>query len=211
MFNLDDKFLEELGLGGLPADEKKELLDYVSETLEMRVGTRLTDDMTDIQLDDFEAFVNSNPSKKDTLAWLETNLPQHQQLVTDELEKLKAEIRAADLQGLAKGNKMDTNKVQTQDLFKQLGLEKLADSEKLSLSEDLGGVALDRVANRLGAILTPEQASEFEAKLQTNEAAAFTLLEKFVPNYTSIAREEIELLRNEVVDTHAEVMKKLYP
>ncbi len=95
------------------------------------------------------------------------------------------------------------------DLFKQLGLEKLSDEEKLKLSEDLGEVALNRIADRLEAILTPEQASEFESMLQTDEAAAFQLLEKFVPNYQSIVEEEIVSLRQELVDTQAQVMKKL--
>jgi hypothetical protein len=99
--------------------------------------------------------------------------------------------------------------MKTSDLFTKLGLEKLSDQEKLNLSEDLGGVALDRIAARFEEILTPEQALEFERLLKTDESKAFALLETFIPDYASIARDEIETLQAEIVDTHTAVMKKL--
>lgn len=100
MFNLDDKFLEELGLGSLPADEKKKMLDHIYETLEMRVGMQLASGMTDAQLDEFEAFINKQ-DEEGALKWLETNFPGYKQVVADELEKLKAEIKASAPQILA--------------------------------------------------------------------------------------------------------------
>lgn len=94
MFNLDDKFLEELGLGTLPADEKKKMLDHIYETLEMRVGMQLASGMSDAQLDEFEAFINNN-DEEGALRWLETNFPNYKQVVAEELEKLKTEIKTA--------------------------------------------------------------------------------------------------------------------
>lgn len=94
------------------------------------------------------------------------------------------------------------------DLFKQLGLQKLSNEDKLRLSEDLGGVALERIAVRLEARLTPEQMDSFESLLQTDEAEAFTLLKEYVPDYQTIAREEIEQLQDEVINTHDSIMKK---
>jgi hypothetical protein len=95
------------------------------------------------------------------------------------------------------------------DLFKQLGLQNLSDEDKLKMSEGLGEVVLNRVADRLEAILTPEQAVEFDTLLQTDEAAAFSLLEKYVPEYPEIVAEEMEIVRSDMINTHAAVMKKL--
>lgn len=97
----------------------------------------------------------------------------------------------------------------THDIFKQLGLENITAQEKLQLTEELGDVALNRFAARLESMLTDEQIVEFEALMQTDESAAFDLLEKFVPNYKQIVQEEIGLLRNDMLSTHAAVMEKL--
>ena len=58
MFKLDDNFLIELGLGSLPAAEKNKMLAHIYETLEMKVGMRLAEKMTDAQLDEFEGFID---------------------------------------------------------------------------------------------------------------------------------------------------------
>src|SRR5881275_339501 len=91
MFQLDDKLLQELGLGALPAEEKNKMLAHIYETLEMRVGMKLAEQMTDAQLDEFEAFINRS-DEAGALKWLESNFPNYKQVVADELERLKAEI-----------------------------------------------------------------------------------------------------------------------
>lgn len=93
MFKLDNNFLIELGLGSLPADEKNKMLSHIYETLEMRVGMKLAEQMTDAQLDEFEAYINRN-DEAGALSWLESNFPDYKQVVADELEKLKNEIKA---------------------------------------------------------------------------------------------------------------------
>ena len=92
MFQLDDNLLQELGLGSLPAAEKNKMLAHIYETLELRVGMNLADQMTDAQLDEFEGFIDKNDDKG-ALHWLETNFPDYKKVVADELEKLKAEIK----------------------------------------------------------------------------------------------------------------------
>jgi len=92
MFQLDDNLLKELGLGDLPAAEKNKMLAHIYETLELRVGMKLAEQMTDAQLDEFEGFIDRN-DEAGALKWLETNFPDYKQVVADELEKLKAEIR----------------------------------------------------------------------------------------------------------------------
>ena len=93
MFKLDDNLLQELGLGTLPPEDKRVMLGHIYETLEMRVGMTLAQQMTNEQLDEFESFIDSN-DEAGALKWLETNFPNYKQVVADELEKLKAEIKA---------------------------------------------------------------------------------------------------------------------
>jgi hypothetical protein len=100
MFKLDDDFLQELGLGTLPPDDKKAMLNHIYETLEMRVGMKLAEQMTNEQLDEFEGFIDRN-DETGALKWLETNFPNYKQVVAEELEKLKGEIKAAAPQILA--------------------------------------------------------------------------------------------------------------
>lgn len=92
MFKLDNALLDELGLGLLPPDEKTKMLGHIYETLEMRVGMKLAEQMTNAQLDEFEAFIDRN-DEPGALKWLETNFPSYKQVVSDELEKLKGEIK----------------------------------------------------------------------------------------------------------------------
>lgn len=92
MFKLDDELLQQLGLAALPADEKNKMLAHIYETLELRVGMKLAEQMTDAQLDEFEAFIDKN-DEEGALKWLEANFPDYKQVVADELEKLKDEIK----------------------------------------------------------------------------------------------------------------------
>ena len=92
MFQLDDNLLHELGLGTLPAAEKNKMLSHIYETLELRVGMRLAEQMSDAQLDEFEGFIDRN-DEAGALHWLETNFPDYKKVVADELEKLKSEIK----------------------------------------------------------------------------------------------------------------------
>ncbi|OGL34745.1 hypothetical protein A3F05_04180 [Candidatus Saccharibacteria bacterium RIFCSPHIGHO2_12_FULL_47_17] len=92
MFKLDDALLQELGLGNLPPAEKNKMLAHIYETLELRVGMKLAEQMSDAQLDEFEAFIDRN-DEAGALKWLETNFPNYKDVVADELEKLKTEIK----------------------------------------------------------------------------------------------------------------------
>ena len=100
MLKIDDNLLQELGLGALPAEEKRALLNHVYETLEMRVGMRLADQMTNEQLDEFETYFEAKDDAG-AFKWLETNFPNYKEIVNDEFEKLKAEVGQAAPQILA--------------------------------------------------------------------------------------------------------------
>ncbi len=77
MFQLDDQFLQEVGLGDLPDDQKKLFLDHFREQLELRVGTRLSEGLSDGQLQEFESFIDRNEDKVN--AWVAANTPQYDQ------------------------------------------------------------------------------------------------------------------------------------
>lgn len=92
MFRLDENFLKELGLEALPASEKGQMLRHIYETLEMRVGMKLANQMTDQQLDEFEGFIDRN-DEPGAQKWLETNFPDYKTVVAKELDVLKNEIK----------------------------------------------------------------------------------------------------------------------
>ena len=75
MFQLDEKFLDEIGLRDLPNDQKRPFLQHIYEELELRVGTRLSDGLSDEQLEEFESIIDH---KTDVINnWLEKNIPQY--------------------------------------------------------------------------------------------------------------------------------------
>lgn len=80
MFQLDDQFLEDVGLANLPEEQKKPFLQHVYEQLEYRVGVRLSEGMSDDQLEEFEAIIDG---KADTVsAWVAQHAPDY---ATDQL------------------------------------------------------------------------------------------------------------------------------
>lgn len=90
--NLDRNLLAELGLGSLPEAEQRALLSHIYETLEMRVGMRLADQMSNEQLDEFEKYFQAK-DETGAFRWLETNFPNYKEIVQEEFNKLKEEVR----------------------------------------------------------------------------------------------------------------------
>lgn len=97
---IDNNLLVELGLAALPVEEKSGFLKHIYETLEMRVGMRLADQMTNEQLDEFETFYNAKDDAG-AFKWLEGNFPNYKDIVADEFQKLKTEIAESALQILS--------------------------------------------------------------------------------------------------------------
>jgi len=77
MFQLDDKFLQDVGLGNLPDEQKQSFLQYFREQLELRVGTKLSDGLSDGQLEEFESFVDRDADKVDT--WIQAHVPNYRE------------------------------------------------------------------------------------------------------------------------------------
>lgn len=75
MFQLDEKFLQDIGLNEMPEDQKRPFLQHVYDELEIRVGTKLSEGMSDEQLSEFEQIID----RKDDviLRWLEEKTPNY--------------------------------------------------------------------------------------------------------------------------------------
>ncbi len=91
MIQINDALLNEIGLASLPQEEKRSLLSHIYETLELRVGMRLADQMTNEQLDEFEKYFEARDDKG-AFNWLETNFPNYKEIVQEEFDKLKVEV-----------------------------------------------------------------------------------------------------------------------
>lgn len=90
MFQLDDKFLQDLGLDQLPDDQKQAFKEHIYSELELRVGTRLSEGLTEAQLTEFESFVDRDDEK--VRAWITANVPDFQNDPT--FQQLRASVPA---------------------------------------------------------------------------------------------------------------------
>lgn len=77
MFRLDEQFLKDIGLDGLPEEQKKPFLQHIYSELELRVGTKLSDGLSDAQLEEFEQIIDRNQDK--IMAWLSQHAPNYAQ------------------------------------------------------------------------------------------------------------------------------------
>ena len=77
----DKKFLQEMGLSGMPEEEKEKFLDYLQEELEVRIGERISRGLTEVQLNQFDMIDNQAEATK----WLEINRPDYRDIVNREI------------------------------------------------------------------------------------------------------------------------------
>lgn len=77
MFQLNEEFLKELGLDRLPEEQRKPFLQHIYSELEMRVGERLSQGMSDAQLDEFADIIDKKPNAVDN--FLAKYAPNYQQ------------------------------------------------------------------------------------------------------------------------------------
>jgi aspartyl-tRNA synthetase len=75
MFQLNDDFLRELGLDQLPDDQKQAFKEHIYSELELRVGVRLSEGLSERQLNEFESFVDRDEPK--VRAWIAANTPDY--------------------------------------------------------------------------------------------------------------------------------------
>lgn len=75
MFQLDDQFLADVGLSNLPEDQKQAFLQHIYEELELRVGTKLSDGLSDQQLEEFEKIIDRDHAVIDS--WLAAHVQDY--------------------------------------------------------------------------------------------------------------------------------------
>lgn len=93
MLRIDNELLQELGLGDLPMEEKDLLLSQIAEQLELRVGTRLAENMSEEQKEEFDTNYIQQGDEQGAMEWLEKNFPGYPDVVEEELGKLKEELK----------------------------------------------------------------------------------------------------------------------
>lgn len=88
MFQFDDSFLESVDLESLTAEQKRSLMQHIMGELEMRVGSRLSEGLSDKELSEFEKFESNSQEAFD---WLVKHQPNFAQVVSAEIEKIQKE------------------------------------------------------------------------------------------------------------------------
>jgi hypothetical protein len=75
MFSLDDQFLADVGLADMPDDQKEAFKQHIYNELELRVGSRLSEGMSDAQLEEFESIIDHNNDA--ITAWIAAHAPDY--------------------------------------------------------------------------------------------------------------------------------------
>lgn len=89
---LDRELLRSAGLGDLDAQTADQLLRVVVDRLESAVGSALAGEMTEHQLDEFEALMLAN-DEAEALRWLEHNRPDYKTVVRCTYETVTRQLR----------------------------------------------------------------------------------------------------------------------
>lgn len=58
MYKFDDRFLEQVGLSGMPEDQKQSFLQFAQDQFETMLGEKMTENMNDAQIDEFEKIID---------------------------------------------------------------------------------------------------------------------------------------------------------
>lgn len=88
--HFDENFLQEMGLSSMPEDKKSAFLDYLKEELEVRIGERISEGLTETQLNEFDMI--NDPTE--AASWLGKNRPDYREIVLRTVDEMKAEVRA---------------------------------------------------------------------------------------------------------------------
>lgn len=91
--NLVEQIIKELELQNFPAEQQKEIVDKMTEIVLSRVSIRLTDQMTDEELDEFEKVVDEGGMEKG-LHYLAQIFPNIPGIIQDELAVLQKEVKS---------------------------------------------------------------------------------------------------------------------
>ena len=74
----------------MPEDKTSAFLDYLKEELEVRIGERISEGLTETQLNEFDMI--NDPTE--AASWLGKNRPDYREIVLRTVDEMKAEVRA---------------------------------------------------------------------------------------------------------------------
>lgn len=87
---VDDQFMEDVGLGAMPADEKRAFMQHAEEELEVRVGRGIGTNLSAEQLNQFDQITDLEKITE----WLGQNVPNFREMVSQIYQDFKQEIAA---------------------------------------------------------------------------------------------------------------------
>ena len=90
MFDIasNTQFLEAIGIANSPEDVKATLIAGIENLAKDRLTIKLSEKLTDEQAEQFGNITDEQQAKD----WLQTNVPDFSQMVTDVFEEIKNEI-----------------------------------------------------------------------------------------------------------------------
>lgn len=97
VLQVDDQFLQAMGMGNLPDEAKEKAIGDILYVLNSRIGERLADQFTEAQLDEVNslALADKDDDQEALMSWLQKNVPNYGQILEEEAQKLCDETSSA--------------------------------------------------------------------------------------------------------------------
>ena len=86
---IDENFMNELGLGDMPAAEKQDFMEQAEAELEVRIGRTIGLDLSDEQMNEFDQITDPD----EATSWLKQNVPNFREVVQRVFRDFKAELK----------------------------------------------------------------------------------------------------------------------
>lgn len=77
MFQVDDTFLEELGIKNIPEDQRAKMRAQLTEELEDRIGEKVMTGLNEGQITEFESLFTQDESHQHK--WLQKHMPEYEE------------------------------------------------------------------------------------------------------------------------------------
>jgi len=90
--NIDDKFLDSLGLSHLSEEEKQEVTDKIQTALETRVAIKITQGLAESQVNEFNNLL-SGEDPQPVMDWMEKFIPNYRDIVKAELDGVVDQVK----------------------------------------------------------------------------------------------------------------------
>lgn len=75
MFEINDKFFEEIGVNNMPENEREAFRNHIQEEVEARIGERISDGMPMERLEEFEQIIDGDINF--IQSWVVANTPDY--------------------------------------------------------------------------------------------------------------------------------------